>query len=502
MVEGYGTVKGGLSVSGKAGPSNPTRTDESDPRNGNDDERKPLLSGKHISDKKAPSFFSSLSFAWFSPLLEIGNRNGTLEPADITSLPLPDDCTTAACMEAFDKCWKDENLRAEQRTADEIRRRRRKKRRQQQGADEEERSSRWNDHDDDDTGADMSDVDPHDVPSPPFFEPVTADPVIPTQPSLARALAWAFGKEFAKAGLLKLCHDLLIFVGPYVLNQLILFLRDESAPLSRGLYLTSAVTVSQLLMSFCLRHYFFRCYLVGLRARTALVVAIYRKALALSTSERQKRSAGEIVNLLSTDAQRIQSLMTYLHATWYSFVQIGLALYFLWLQLGPSCLAGVVIIVIMMPITRAVASWMGGKQKRLMNAKDDRVELNNECLGSMKVLKMQAWEEPMHDRLLHLRQVELRKLYDYGEMTSLQRRLYGGRWHLDSIINSWFISKHISPVPHHFHFYTRWSSRCKQSQHHALERCALASCASDICCIHSLRAYIGRGVCLDVVVLV
>ena len=430
MGKGYGTVK--------AGSSNPTRTDESDPRNGNnDDERKPLLSGNHVSNEKAPSFFSSLTFAWFSPLLEIGNRNGTLEPTDIASLPLPGDCTTAACMEAFDQCWADEKLRAEQRTADEIRRKRRKRRRQYQDIDVEE-SSRSKD-DDDGTGTDMSDVDPHDMPSQPFFEPVTADPVIPTQPSLARALAWAFGKEFAKAGLLKLCHDLLIFVGPYVLNELIIFLRDESAPLSRGLYLTSAVTISQLLMSFCLRHYFFRCYLVGLRARTALVVAIYRKALVLSASERQKRSAGEIVNLLSTDAQRIQSLMTYLHATWYSFLQIGLALYFLWRQLGPSCLAGVVIIVIMMPITRAVASWMGGKQKRLMNAKDERVELNNECLGSMKVLKMQAWEEPMYDRLLHLRQVELLKLYDYGEcrldeIMSLQHMLSEADCHLDSIV--------------------------------------------------------------------
>lgn len=400
MVEGYGAVKGRGSVSGKAGPTNSARTDESEP----------LLSGKHVSDQKAPSFFSSLTFAWFSPLLEVGNRNGTLEPTDIASLPLPGDCTTAACMEAFDKCWADEKLRAEQRTADdEVRRRGWQRRRQYQDIDVEGNSLSKSD---DDNGTDM---DPHGMPSNQFFEPVTADPIIPTQPSLARALAWAFGKEFAKAGLLKLCHDLLIFVGPNVLNQLIKFLRDESAPLSRGLYLTSAVTISQLLMSFCLRHYFFRCYLVGLRARTALVVAIYRKALVLSASERQKRSAGEIVNLLSTDAQRIQSLMTYLHATWYSFVQIGLALSFLWLQLGPSCLAGVVIIVITVPITRAVASWMGGKQKRLMNAKDERVELNNECLGSMKVLKMQAWEEPMYDRLLRLRQVELYKLYDYGK---------------------------------------------------------------------------------------
>jgi hypothetical protein len=60
-----------------------------------------------------------------------------------------------------------------------------------------------------------------------------------------------------------------IFVGPQVLNQMILFLSDDTAPISRGLWLTVAVTISQLMMSFCLRHYFFKCYKFGLKIRTA-----------------------------------------------------------------------------------------------------------------------------------------------------------------------------------------------------------------------------------------
>ena len=43
--------------------------------------------------------------------------------------------------------------------------------------------------------------------------------------SLPRVLAIAYGGPFAKAGLLKLVHDLCAFVGPNVLKQLILFLK-------------------------------------------------------------------------------------------------------------------------------------------------------------------------------------------------------------------------------------------------------------------------------------
>jgi ATP-binding cassette subfamily C (CFTR/MRP) protein 1 len=64
--------------------------------------------------------------------------------------------------------------------------------------------------------------------------------------------------------------------------------------------------------------------------RTAIVVMVYKKALVLSSEERERRKTGEIVNLMTVDAQRIQDLTTYLHAIWYSFLQISLSIYFLW----------------------------------------------------------------------------------------------------------------------------------------------------------------------------
>lgn len=245
------------------------------------------------------------------------------------------------------------------------------------------------------------------------------------KPSLSLALFHAFGAEFLKAGFLKLVHDLSIFVGPQVLNGLIQFLRDADAPLSQGLWLTLVVTFSQLLMSFCLRHYFFQCFQTGLQLRSAVVTTVYQKALKLASFERQSKSLGEITNLLSTDAQRMQDLTTYLHAIWYSFIQIGLALYFLWLQLGASSLGGVAVMVTMMPITKFLATWLGGIQKRLMAAKDKRVNLNSELIASIKVIKLQAWETSLEEKLLALREAELRNLWHYICGQALSIMLWG-----------------------------------------------------------------------------
>jgi polyferredoxin len=105
-------------------------------------------------------------------------------------------------------------------------------------------------------------------------------------------------------------------------------------------------------------------------------------------------------------------------------LQIGLALFFLFQQLGASCMGGVCIIVIMIPLTKYVAQWMGGMQKKLMKAKDARVELNSEVLSGMKVIKFQAWEESFQDRILSLREVELKQLLRYFVGSTISRMFW------------------------------------------------------------------------------
>ena len=57
---------------------------------------------------------------------------------------------------------------------------------------------------------------------------------------------------------------------------------------------------------------------------------------------------------------------------------------------GPSSLAGVAVICIMMPVTKAVAKYMGGLQRAMMTDKDKRIEVNSEVLGAMKVVKVRV----------------------------------------------------------------------------------------------------------------
>lgn len=69
----------------------------------------------------------------------------------------------------------------------------------------------------------------------------------------------------------------------------------------------------------------------------------------LNNSARKESTAGEIVNLMSVDAQRLMDLMTFLNALWSSPFQIIVSLYFLYNTMGVSILAGVGVMLLMVP---------------------------------------------------------------------------------------------------------------------------------------------------------
>ena len=82
-------------------------------------------------------------------------------------------------------------------------------------------------------------------------------------------------------------------------------------------------------------------------------------------------------------------------------------------------------IIFMIPLTKFIASWLGRIQKRLMKARDDRVALNNEILGAMRVIKIQAWEENFRSKLMEMRDHELSRLRHYFVAGALSVTMYG-----------------------------------------------------------------------------
>ena len=119
-----------------------------------------------------------------------------------------------------------------------------------------------------------------------------------------------------------------------------------------------------------------------------LNAVICRQSLRLSNKARRTSTVGEIVNLMSVDAQRFMDLMTFIHLIWSAPLQILLSLIFLYLSMGPSIFAGVAVMILTIPVNALIASYSKKLQAKQMVFKDSRIKIVNEVLNGIKVISV------------------------------------------------------------------------------------------------------------------
>ncbi|XP_044597659.1 multidrug resistance-associated protein 1 isoform X3 [Cotesia glomerata] len=219
-----------------------------------------------------------------------------------------------------------------------------------------------------------------------------------------------FGPTFFFGALLKLSQDIMTFISPQVLGLLINFINSKDEAQWKGYFYSVLLLLTATFQTLVLSQYFNRMFIVGMRMRTALVAAIYRKALRMSNAARKESTVGEIVNLMSVDAQRFMDLMPYINMIWSAPLQIGLALYFLWYELEVAVFAGLAVMIFLIPINAVIANKVKTLQIRQMKSKDERVKLMNEVLNGIKVLKLYAWEPSFEQQILKIRNKEIKVL--------------------------------------------------------------------------------------------
>ncbi|KAK9326402.1 P-loop containing nucleoside triphosphate hydrolase protein [Lipomyces orientalis] len=228
-----------------------------------------------------------------------------------------------------------------------------------------------------------------------------------SSPSMALALMFAFGREYSVGMVLKVCGDILAFSQPLLLRRLILFVisytTDEPEPFTAGLVIAFGMFFISLVQTSCEQQYYNCATTVGMKLKTGLTAAIYHKSLVLSGQAKSQKSTGDIVNLMSVDAQRLQDFTLMLQFLWSGPFQAGLCLYNLHGLLGNSMWAGFLVMVLMVPVNGYIARKEQALQKEQMKTKDMRTRLTTEILNNIKSVKLYGWEKPYMDKLSHVR---------------------------------------------------------------------------------------------------
>uniref|UniRef100_A0A8C0P713 Multidrug resistance-associated protein 1 n=1 Tax=Canis lupus familiaris TaxID=9615 RepID=A0A8C0P713_CANLF len=236
---------------------------------------------------------------------------------------------------------------------------------------------------------------------------------------LVKSLFKTFYVILLKSFLLKLVFDLLTFLNPQLLKLLISFANDPDMYVWTGYFYSVLFFVVALIQSLCLQSYFQMCFMLGVNVRTTIMASIYKKALTLSNQARKQYTIGETVNLMSVDAQKLMDVTNFIHLLWSNVLQIALSIYFLWAELGPSILAGVGVMILLIPVNGLLASKSRAIQVKNMKNKDKRLKIMNEILSGIKILKYFAWEPSFKNQVHELRKKELKNLLTFGQMQSV-----------------------------------------------------------------------------------
>ncbi|KAJ6591736.1 P-loop containing nucleoside triphosphate hydrolase protein [Mycena vulgaris] len=251
-----------------------------------------------------------------------------------------------------------------------------------------------------------------------------------------QSLCLAYGGPYLMAALLKVIQDCLAFLQPQLLRWLLAYISryqssryQDSGPKPsplEGFSIAVIMFVASVIQTVVLNAYFQRTFETGMRVRAGLVTAIFKKALILSNDDRG-RSTGDIVNLMSVDAIRMQDLCTFGIIAFSGPLQITLAFISLYSLLGWASFVGIGVMVFSLPLSTFIARVLKRMQEKQMKNRDERTRLMSELLSNIKSIKLYAWESAFMQKIFAVRnEKELRMLRKIGLLNSFNMTLWSG----------------------------------------------------------------------------
>ncbi|CAN1290509.1 ABC transporter C family member 3 [Linum perenne] len=243
---------------------------------------------------------------------------------------------------------------------------------------------------------------------------------------LVKALFFTAWKEILLTAFLALLYTAASYVGPYLIDAFVQCLSGQEEYKNQGYVLAIVFLVGKIVECISQRQWFFKLQQIGMRMRSAVVAMIYNKGLTLSSQSKQGQTSGEIINIMTVDAEKIADFSWYMHDPWLVVLQVSLALFILYKNLGLASIATLVTTVIVMLLNFPLGRLQEGYQEKLMKSKDARMKATSEILRNMRILKLQAWEMKFLSNIMELRKTEAGWLKRYVYSSALVSFVFWG----------------------------------------------------------------------------
>uniref|UniRef100_A0A8C4ILC3 Multidrug resistance-associated protein 4 n=1 Tax=Dicentrarchus labrax TaxID=13489 RepID=A0A8C4ILC3_DICLA len=234
------------------------------------------------------------------------------------------------------------------------------------------------------------------------------------KPKLSKVLVQCYWRSYSLIGIYIFIEEVIKVIQPVLLGKIIEYFESYDPTNTAAVYeaysYAAGISLSTIGLAVLHHLYFYHVQREGMKIRVAMCHMIYRKALCLNSRALAKTTTGQIVNLLSNDVNKFDEVTLYLHFLWIGPLQAATVILLLMYAIGPSCLAGMAVFFILMPIQTMFGRFFSTLRAETAALTDDRIRTMNEVISGIRVIKMYGWEKPFAALVDEVRRMEISKI--------------------------------------------------------------------------------------------
>jgi ATP-binding cassette subfamily C (CFTR/MRP) protein 1 len=227
------------------------------------------------------------------------------------------------------------------------------------------------------------------------------------KPSIRRALWRLIRSTCLASSIFELIRLVGSFANPLIVREIIVFIQQPTMDFTYGITLAFSLCIGAIAVAFGKSHSFHFVMNAGAMVKGAINAAAFDKSLRLSNSARQRKTVGQIVNIMSADADKLYQNFFSFNSSWSAPLQLGVALYLLYQQVKDATWVGLASLLFSFVVLAVIFVRIAILERLRLKFSDVRVKLMNEMVQGIKIIKFMGWEGPILEEIERAREGEL-----------------------------------------------------------------------------------------------
>ncbi|CAG9579310.1 pentamidine resistance protein 1 [Leishmania major strain Friedlin] len=218
----------------------------------------------------------------------------------------------------------------------------------------------------------------------------------PHTPSLLWALLRTFRSDLMAILPPSIAGMMCEVLTPWLLQQFVLFLQSnkDQEGVRKGLLFFLMFAIVKFVQPAFVNKEMHRSRRVSSLFRTSTLALIFEKCLMISPDalSRPDMSTGRVLAMASSDVENIKEFPTQVTFLWKAPTMLTFYVAYLFVLVGPSAVAAVLVFAASLPIQGGLTNAIGGAQASLSSCTDQRLRRTNELLSGIRIVKMMGWD--------------------------------------------------------------------------------------------------------------